>query len=171
MNAVLQIIRSSGPNAVTMEAVSALSGVAKTTLYRRYKDRYDLMEDVASRITPVTYPPTGLTADSLAQMVRGLQDTFESQVGYAFVGHLLASSDDFMVAWREKIISPRIVALRSFFERGVADGVLRADADYQMLIEFIMGGAVMCAALRGHVPADWAEDVAQTVWPIIAAAH
>jgi AcrR family transcriptional regulator len=166
--AAMQIMRSSGPNAVTMEAVSALSGVAKTTLYRRYSDRFDLLEGVAGQVAPVAAPPEGLTAESLTQILKGLEETFESQVGYAFVGHLLASDEDFMVAWRQKIIKPRIDLLRDFFARGVGEGVLKADVDYQMVTEFILGGVVMCDALRGKVPQDWAISAVSILWPIIS---
>ena len=167
-NAAMQIMRASGPNAVTMEAVSALSGVAKTTLYRRYRDRFDLLEGVASHVAPVSAAPAGLTADSLTQILKALEETFESQVGYAFVGHLLASDEDFMVTWRQKIIKPRLDLLRDFFDRGVAEGVLDGGVDYQMVTEFILGGVVMCDALRGVVPQDWAASAVAILWPTIA---
>lgn len=166
--AVLQLIKTSGPSAVTMEAVSALSGVAKTTLYRRYRDRYDLMAGVANQITLLVYPAAGLTRESFADVLRGLQEVFESRVGFAFVGNVLASEEDFIVSWREQIVKPRIDALHEFFARGIADGVLSPDVDYQLLAEFIMGGMVMCDALRGDVPDDWADDVVATIWPAIA---
>lgn len=166
--AVGQLVRNAGLPAVTMEAVSALSGVAKTTLYRRYRDRFDLLNGVAEQLAPVTYPEAGLTAESLTTLLRNLQDVFESHVGFAGIGHLFASDETFVVAWREKIVKPRVDAVREFFERGVADGVLVPDQDYQMLGELVMGGMVMCDALRGDVPDDWAEKVVQAIWPAIA---
>ena len=35
--AALDLLRTQGPAAVTVEAVAARSGVAKTTIYRRYR--------------------------------------------------------------------------------------------------------------------------------------
>ena len=167
--AVTQLIRSGGLPAVTMEAVSAISGVAKTTLYRRYRDRFDLLNGVAAQLAPVAYPAAGLTPESLTELLRNLQDVFETHVGFAGIGHLFASDEAFVVAWREKIVKPRVDVVRDFFDRGVADGVLRPEIDCQLLGELVMGGMVMCDALRGDVPDDWAENVVQAIWPAIAA--
>ena len=38
--AVMLLLRENGPDAVTMDAVTSVSGVAKTTLYRRYSDEH-----------------------------------------------------------------------------------------------------------------------------------
>ncbi len=41
--AALRLLHDDGPGAVTVEAVTASSGVAKTTIYRRYADRDALL--------------------------------------------------------------------------------------------------------------------------------
>ena len=41
--ATLEVLRTRGPRAVTVEAVTAHSGIAKTTIYRRYSDRRDML--------------------------------------------------------------------------------------------------------------------------------
>jgi AcrR family transcriptional regulator len=166
--AVMQIVRADGPNAVTMESVSLRSGVAKTTLYRRYQDRYELIRAVAAQLAPIAYPQTGLTAQGLAQMLKDLQDTFETHVGYAFVGQVLSSGEESLGIWREKVIQPRLDAVRTFFDKGVREGVLRTDFDYQTLSECLMGGILVRNALRGKVSPEWADDMVTTIWPLIA---
>lgn len=167
--AVREIMRSSGPDGVTMEAVSALSGVAKTTLYRRYTDRYDLMVGIAERFPKPRMPiPEVVTEESFTTLVSTIRDTVAHEVGYASVGRLLASDETFLATWRDRLIKPKIGALHDFFLRGVQDGILRADVDYQQVIEFIFGGAVMGDALRGGLPDDWATLAARTLWRSIA---
>ncbi len=39
--AALDLLRAKGPKAVTVEAVAARADVAKTTIYRRYRDRQE----------------------------------------------------------------------------------------------------------------------------------
>ena len=39
--AVIELLRTKGPKAVNVEAVAAQAGVAKTTIYRRFRDRED----------------------------------------------------------------------------------------------------------------------------------
>lgn len=43
ISATLELVSEAGAMAVTMEAVAARSGVAKTTLYRQFSDREDLL--------------------------------------------------------------------------------------------------------------------------------
>ena len=168
--AVREIMRASGPDAVTMEAVSALSGVAKTTLYRRYTDRYDLMVKIAQQFPKHTMQiPAVVTQESFTDLVGTIRDTVAREIGYASIGRMLASDEVFLATWRDKLIKPKIGALHEFFARGVADGTLRAEVDYHVVIEFIFGGAVLGDALRGGLPDDWAQLAAATLWRSIAA--
>ena len=51
LSSVMRIALSKGERAVTMEAVSRDSGVAKTTLYRRYKNRKDMLSKLDAQIS------------------------------------------------------------------------------------------------------------------------
>jgi AcrR family transcriptional regulator len=46
----LYLLRTGGPRAVTVEAVTARSGIAKTTIYRRYRHRQDMLVAALSRL-------------------------------------------------------------------------------------------------------------------------
>ncbi|WP_281711100.1 TetR/AcrR family transcriptional regulator, partial [Dermacoccus nishinomiyaensis] len=50
----LELLRTRGPRGVTVEAVTGRSGVAKTTIYRRYSDRRDMLAAALSSITSAT---------------------------------------------------------------------------------------------------------------------
>jgi AcrR family transcriptional regulator len=43
---VLALLREGGPAAVTMEGVATHAGVAKTSIYRRYRNRGELLTAV-----------------------------------------------------------------------------------------------------------------------------
>lgn len=43
LEAALQLLRSRGPRAVTMQSVTETTGIAKTTLYRRHPNRRALL--------------------------------------------------------------------------------------------------------------------------------
>ena len=55
--AALDLLRTKGPAAVTVEAVVARSGVAKTTIYRRYRNRNDMLTAALASITQPPSPP------------------------------------------------------------------------------------------------------------------
>ncbi|WP_254707578.1 TetR/AcrR family transcriptional regulator [Rhodococcus pyridinivorans] len=40
---VLLLLRTKGPKAVTIEAVANVAGMARTTIYRRYRDRSEML--------------------------------------------------------------------------------------------------------------------------------
>jgi AcrR family transcriptional regulator len=63
----LQLLRTGGPRSVTVQAVQSRSGIAKTTIYRRHRDRREMLRAALSELmTPRRRhrgprPPTGCT--------------------------------------------------------------------------------------------------------------
>lgn len=166
--AVRDLIRGEGLQAVTIDAVTARSGVAKTTIYRRYRDRFELLAGVLVELAPIPdYSEVDVTQDGLAAMVGEIREAFETHVGLAHVAELLTADEEFLCHWREKVVSPWLANLRGYLARGKAEGVLDPDVDYAVVIEMILGGMVICDALRGGVPDDWATGVVDTIWPRI----
>ena len=66
--AVIDLLRTKGPKAVNVETVAAQAGVAKTTIYRRYRDREEM---IAAALTSLTSPPPPPDASSLQSMLSG----------------------------------------------------------------------------------------------------
>lgn len=52
LDAALQLLRSGGPRAVTMQSVTEATGIAKTTLYRRHRNRRALLAAALERLAP-----------------------------------------------------------------------------------------------------------------------
>ena len=68
--ATTEILRDRGPLAVTVEAVAAASGVAKTTIYRRYEDRDALVRAAIDAATTEVDLPTELSMyDTSAKLI------------------------------------------------------------------------------------------------------
>ena len=55
--AALELLRTKGPKAVTVEAVALLADVAKTTVYRRYRDRQEMLTAALASLTQPPAPP------------------------------------------------------------------------------------------------------------------
>ena len=65
-SAVLSLLQGGGPAAVTMDAVAADPGVAKTTIYRRFANRAELLEKVLSNTIGQPGPvPEGSVRDKI----------------------------------------------------------------------------------------------------------
>ncbi len=69
LDAVREIIGSRGLDDVTIHRVSEVSGVARTTLYRRYTDRYDLLQSVAEQMIPTVDPEEHITFDGFVHLL------------------------------------------------------------------------------------------------------
>lgn len=172
LDAVQEILRESGVGGVTMESISARSGVAKTTLYRRYSNRVDLLMAVIAHLSPLAEGSPLLdepvTRGSLIVVLREIQDAYERLIGISTVGQILsATGDGTMELWRERVFVPRFEMLRNYCERGVEEGALSPDVDYEFITEMIIGGMIMRDGIAGDVPDEWAEDIVECLWPLI----
>lgn len=170
MDSVGRLVRERGLSGITMEAVSEDSGVAKTTLYRRYADRYALLEAYAERTTPMeTFDEFGTDRAGFTQLVDAFRVGFQRQVGAAVVGQLACGDEELTTQWRQRLVEPRLARLQTYFERGVAAGDLREDADFRVVVELVLGGAVFAEVQRGSLPDGWTERVVAQLWPGISA--
>jgi AcrR family transcriptional regulator len=90
----LRLLRRGGPRSVTVEAVAAASGVAKTTIYRRYRDRREVLSTALSRVaSPTPLDPQAGPSDRLRWFIRHAVDTVEDGVGLGGVAAMLTDDD------------------------------------------------------------------------------
>lgn len=168
--AVAELMREGGPTAVTMEAVSERAGVARTTLYRRYTDRLDLLYGVLDRRTPVsTLTDTTPDADGFRHLTTTLREAFDRAGLAQMVGHILAQGPEEMRVWRDRMMTSRQAEMRSFFDRCIAAGTVRADADLDLIIEMLVGAAIAGTATHGRLSTEWPDRVTDLLWPLICA--
>lgn len=164
---VLAVLRDEGPKAVTIEAVAARSGVAKTTIYRRYEDRAAMVQGVLELLEPVAPEEVEVSRQGLEDLLCAMQRAFQELIGPRTIAIFLTSDDELISAWRTRVLEPHTNALRMFLTRGVEEGVLAADLDVQIVHELILGGMFMSETLVGKVPQEWAARVVETLWPVL----
>jgi AcrR family transcriptional regulator len=139
-----------------MERVAAESGVAKTTLYRRWPTKaalcMELYLDVAGR--ELRIPDTGnLAADLqyIADTVVRLQT--RTVAGPAFLGLIAEAQANpgtrraFLAEFAER----RREVTREVLRRAVTRGELAAGTDIDIVID-ALGGAVTFRLMQGHAP-------------------
>jgi AcrR family transcriptional regulator len=146
LTAAAGILRRDGYAGLTMERVAAESGVAKTTLYRRWPTKaalcMDLYLDVAGR---------EFDLKAIAETVVALQK--RTVAGPAFIGLIAeaqvspATRTAFLAEFAEK----RRALTRTVLRRAVERGQLRRDTDIDLVID-VIGGATTFRLLQGHAP-------------------
>ena len=144
-----------GVRALTVEAVAARSGVAKTTIYRRWRDKWELALDaVMIDMLPRFDDPVdvGDTRQELITFIDPIVKFLASRpYGPAMQAlvSVIASEPELARAYRERVVEPRRVQLAPVIERGIARGDLRPDTDVQLLHEFLLGPTFYRLLLSG----------------------
>ncbi|MFD0336485.1 TetR/AcrR family transcriptional regulator [Streptomyces erythrogriseus] len=123
--AALALLREKGPTGVTMEAVAQRSGVAKTTIYRRYKNRYELLRSSLAFVEDIPEPPRGIpTRERLKNLLEQFRRGVEDVVGLRALAAVLHGDEDpeFTQAFRETILRPRLDVMLGALRTGEAEG-------------------------------------------------
>jgi AcrR family transcriptional regulator len=155
LGATRGILAESGMRGLTVEAVAARAGVAKTTIYRRYRSRHDLalavLVDMIRTVT--TIPDLGDTRRELVQLVRGtlivLGETLMGRVMQGLVTEL-ASDPRLSRAFRDEVILLRRGEVARVLQRGVARGDLRPNPDVALVHELLFGPVYYRLLLTGE---------------------
>lgn len=132
LEAGVELLVEGGPNAVTVEAVSHRSGVAKTTIYRQWDSRDDLVVDVVAEIVmaPEEPPPDMAFEPALRLMIRAnCANARSERLRRAFPALLLARAQGQLELDRLKSQTEhdQRMRLEHLVERGIAEGRLAAD--------------------------------------------
>ena len=168
--AALDILRSRGPVAVTIEAVAQTSGVAKTTIYRRHENRASLLRAVVYSSSTSMEVPAGFTAYEMLHWFLGhARDTIDNVVGRGTVAALLVNDDPEFTALLLGMIRTRSQPLRDALRERKAAGELRDSIDIELLISLLLG-TFMAESIRGKsTNENWADEVLALLWPALAA--
>jgi len=146
LDATRELLGAEGDvRSLTVEAVAAQSGVAKTTIYRRWRDKWELALDaVMIDMLPSLADPVdvGDTRKELLTFINSVIKLFSTQpYGAAMQGlaSQIATEPDLARVYREQVVDPRRATLAPVIERGIARGDLRPDSDVRLIHELLVG--------------------------------
>jgi len=166
----LALLRTKGPRAVTVEAVTARSGIAKTTIYRRYHDRREMLSAALSKVTASEPLPADAQApDRLRWLIQEAVKIIEVGTGFGGLAAMLTDDDpDFTKAFR-RILARQRADLESVIDAAKADGSFRADVDAATLVDAIVGAHIAERARTGRIAKGWQARVFDLFWPVVQA--
>jgi AcrR family transcriptional regulator len=156
LSAAREILQHDGYAGLTMERVAAESGVAKTTLYRRWPTKAALCMalylDVAGReLRDPNTSDVALDLKHIADTVVNLQK--KTVAGPAFIGLIAEAqlSPDTRAAFLAEFADRRRQITRQVLRRAIQRRQLRANTDIDLVID-VIGGATTFRLLQGHAP-------------------
>ncbi|MEV6700011.1 TetR/AcrR family transcriptional regulator [Streptomyces sp. NPDC051453] len=129
-DAVLDQLRENGYEALTMEGVASQACCSKSTLYRQWKTKPQLVAAAlrAGRCVKFASVDTGTLAGDLRSAARAAaqQAGRDTQLVQA-LGHAVLSDEELQGALREALVEPELAALGEMIDRAVARGEIAAD--------------------------------------------
>jgi len=157
LRAALELLVESGPSGVTVDAVVARSGVAKSTIYRHWDTRDAMLVDVLEHAAPaLDAPDPDLPfAEALRALVQAMVDVMnDPERARVIPALLLLKRDGGDIADIEDRLERRQVdVVAGVLDRGVAEGVLREGVDPQVACA-LLAGPVLFSHLTGALPTD-----------------
>lgn len=163
-DAAIDLFVEQGFEAMSMEGVAARAGVGKTTIYRRWDSKEELvMEAVTCHFTSIEDPDRGSLREDLAHLLMTFQQTaVTTPVGRVFprVVAEVAGGSALGRLYSRRVIEPRRQMLRSIFRRGIRRGELPTGTDIELGIELIMG-PLMLRRLFGKIPARGVQGLSE----------
>ena len=169
-DSTLHLLRTGGPRAVTVEAVAAHSGIAKTTIYRRHPNRRDMLSSALSRVaSPKPLDPQTQSPDRLRWLIDHAIETVGDGIGLGGLAAMLTEEDpEFTTLFRQILIDQR-AKLAAAIDTAKADGSMRSDIDTAALIDAVVGAYIAEHARTGSLADGWKERLFDLLWPAVRA--
>jgi AcrR family transcriptional regulator len=171
LEATRELLIEVGVHGLTVEGVAARAGVAKTTVYRRWRSKEELALAVLLQMVNeiVTVPDLGNVRDELIAFVnvavRILGTTLMGRVMQGLVSDL-AANEELGKAFREQIVSLRLAEVRRLIGRAIERGEVRSDVDVVLIHELLFGPVYYRLLLSGgKLDGRLAERIVDAVLP------
>jgi AcrR family transcriptional regulator len=166
-DAALRQLAEVGYAKVSMESVAGEAGVARTTIYRRYRDKADLIT-AAIAANSSTHLESTTSDDPRAELIDYLNE-FDNRFAEScleVLGTLIGARQDpgALALHRERVVGPRMGYVRSLLERARALEQLHDGADLDLALQMLAGSIFARRVAGTPSVAGWAERAVDTIW-------
>ncbi len=169
LRAALKLLTDRGYAGMSMEGVASKAGVGKTTIYRRYSSKEELVAAAlgALRDDLGPLPDTGDIRADLVEMILQTLRAVQGGPGFGMVGALLVEesrSPDFLELFRGRVLRPRRDEAIMVLQRGVDRGEIRADVDLEVAVQAMIGAVFTRHIFGAPESRRRVEETVDTVW-------
>ena len=146
LDAAIDLFIEQGFEALSIEGVAARAGVGKTTIYRRWASKEDLIVAAMNEVIfDVEMTDTGSLREDLVGVAVRMQTIFASSKAGAVFARMvpyMAADTPLGRAHMERVVEPRLAHLQELVARGIQRGELRSDVKPEM-VRALMAGPVL----------------------------
>jgi len=162
----MDLVVEGGVQACTFSAVAERAGVERSTLYRRFPDRWDAIIDTWMDLGAAEVMPDlgGTFAGDLLSILKKLRDTLQTPLGPALLSVAAELSTRDPSEFTHAFFDRRMAQLAPMFDAAIARGELEPDVDREVLFTLAAGPIYfrMFIAVRA-VEDDFLETVVDGV--------
>jgi len=165
IKAALELVADEGIGALTVEAVASRAGVGKTTIYRRWNCKAELVDAAFTRLSEQLPEARGTTTrERLVSLIgdpHGGPSTLPSRLLPRILSHKMAQPEMY-AEFFARVIEPRRERFRVELRRGIARGDLRDDLDLDAMVNALVAPYlyyVLLMPAAQHQPDDLPERV------------
>jgi AcrR family transcriptional regulator len=168
--AVVELLAEHGLGGLTIEAVAARAGVGKTTIYRRWETKNDLVLEAMEQLRPPGPPPdTGSLIGDLGALVAVQRERLEASLLPRVIPRVLGESledPDLHAQIVERAVNPIRGILGEIVRRALDRGELREDLDVETMIDILHASPIYALLMaRGAMKA--VSGVPERVVPLL----
>jgi AcrR family transcriptional regulator len=177
IDATLELLAEEGFQGLSIEAVAARAGVGKTTIYRRWASKDELVIDAIRQVQiDIPVVDTGNFRNDLAALLKTAYQGFMAypypflgKLMLKFIGEYQTNPEIFQGAITQLII-PRFQRFTRMVEQAQAREEIRGDIDPELVMDLVAGSLYFHWIIMRNVmptsssyPAEWIEQVTDAI--------
>jgi AcrR family transcriptional regulator len=163
-----RLLLEEGYARMSIARVAEEARVGRPAIYRRYRDKSELvaavLADKQSRTQPID---TGSARDDLIAHLEFARRRFAVELA----GTMIVEGrkhPELLEGFRRGMLQPRTADIVAALERGKQRGEVRADLDSEIAVHALMGAFMFHRIASGQPKKGWAEHVVDQLWPAFA---
>ncbi|MDZ7949683.1 TetR/AcrR family transcriptional regulator [Nostoc sp. DedQUE09] len=143
LQATLDLLAEVGYESMSIEAIASRAGVGKTTIYRRYTSKEELVADaIESLRDDLAIPNTDSFWGDMDILIKNAAKKIDSPLGrqtLALIVSTASSNPQFAEVYWTKYTKLRREAFSKILERAKSRGEIHKDADVDLIIDLVSG--------------------------------
>lgn len=166
LQATLELLAEVGFEAMSIEAIASRAGVGKTTIYRRYNSKAELVADAIESIREeIVIPDTGSLWGDMDTLIQNAAQISLNPLGRQTVAMIISSASsnaEFAQIYWTKYLQPRREAFAVVLERAKVRQEVKLDLDPGLVFD-TMSGIMLYAMIFQPTTESWETYVRRSL--------
>jgi AcrR family transcriptional regulator len=167
LQATLALLAEVGFEAMSIDGIAARAGVGKTTIYRRYASKAELVADAIESVREeIVIPDTGRLQSDLEALIYNAAQITLTPLGRQTVAMIISSATSnaqFAQIYWQKYLHPRRKAFAIILERAKSRQEISADLDSDLVFDTMSGIMLYALIFQPAAEQEGISDVCDTV--------